>query len=68
MMASDARADVVGLMDDLNKSMTDFRTHESKVKGLKAGIAAHNVRIGLTDSKLSSAELSRLVERYLDAW
>lgn len=67
-MAADPRTSVVGLMDDLNKSMTDFRTHESKVKGLKAGIASTNVRIGMADSKLSSAELSRLVERYLDAW
>ena len=67
-MTSDPRSDVVGLMADLNKSIVEFRKHESTVKGLKAEIASNNVRIGLTDSKLSAGELSRLVERYLDAW
>lgn len=67
-MATDARSNILAHIDALNKAMPDFRTHESKTKGLKAEVAAANVRIGLGDSKVSSAELSRLVERYLDAW
>ena len=48
--------------------MPEFRKSESTVKGLKAEIAAANVRVGAADPKLSQAEFSRLVERYLDAW
>ena len=55
-------------MEALNKAMPDFRKAESTVKGLKADVAAQNVRIGLSDSNVSAAELSRLVERFLDAW
>lgn len=55
-------------IEQLNKSMPEFRTHESTVKGLKAEVAAANVKIGVSDPKVTAAELSRLVERYLDAW
>jgi hypothetical protein len=67
-MTSDARSSVVARMEALNKAMPEFRSHEATVKGLKAEVAAANVSIGLADPKVTSAELSRLVERYLDAW
>jgi hypothetical protein len=65
---ADPRHTVLEHIESLNKAMPDFRKAESTVKGLKAEVAAANVRIGAADSKLSSAELSRLIERYLDAW
>lgn len=68
MPTADSRSLLVDRIDALNKAMPDFRKSESIVKGLKAEVAAANVKIGLADSNLSSAELSRLVERYLDAW
>ncbi|MDR3509378.1 MAG: hypothetical protein P4L64_15910 [Caulobacteraceae bacterium] len=63
-----AREDVITRIGALNGAMPEFRKHESAVKGLKAEVAAANVHIGSSDPKISAAELSRLVERYLDAW
>jgi type II secretory pathway component PulM len=65
---ADPRQTVLEHIESLNKAMPDFRKAESTIKGLKAEVAAANVRIGAADSNLSSAELSRLIERYLDAW
>lgn len=68
MASQDSRKMLLDRIDALNKSMPDFRKAESVVKGYKADVAAANIRIGLSDSNVSSAELTRLVERYLDAW
>ena len=68
MATQDPRKMVLDRIDALNKAMPDYRKAESVVKSLKGEVAAANVRIGAGDAKLSSAEFSRLVERYLDAW
>ena len=68
MSTKDSRSTIMTKIESLNSAMPDFRKSESTVKSLKAEVAAANVQFGLSDSSISSAELSRLVERYLEAW
>ena len=68
MAAQDARTNVLSRIEALNAAMPEFRKVESTVKGLKAEVAAANVRIGASDPEIGSAQLSRLIQEYLMAW
>ena len=59
---------LISRMDALDKSMPKFRQIEAEVKGMKADVAAANLRVGISAENLSTADLNRLVEVYLEAW
>ena len=59
---------LISRRDALDKSMPKFCQIEAEVKGMKADVAAANLRVGISAENLSTADLNRLVEVYLEAW